>query len=565
MVTSQNAAPNTGEPYSANADNYLMDAQVNDMVVVSGEKGEQVVITAKTRLDANNIQYTVARGWGGTKASAYPAGTALRFESAGTTDRGNPAIVQHDGGGICMWRYMDDPHGTDTTSTSNWGSVYLGHEAGRLNRVIWGPSVAESPQGTLAFYEGYGGTISYNIAKAPWFGGKYAPYDGLTQQSYPNYSQLAAPAAEKEWHTDLQSFIGGNLISCYSGDSGSPNCSSSTCDPNVDSSDPKHCAAMRVNGASCSATTPSTCNTYRYLIRDRSGDGLQDTLDRKFYPTFGVCGTEYLHDVSGPGSVIDDSVSSAFCVAQEAGECRPESQPGYVYVRCEGVQKFYSASGEGFTGVIDVSLNDFPATSSAVTLFGFAPDKEGVAHYPSTTAKERGFGHSRILTQMLVPLRTGISTAKALPNGKWILFPATGVERWDLWVAKVPPFQEKDSTDRTTFVQLNQQLTPPAGIGVENAVIEFGYAENGPPEKTYCTSRAEKCLAVSGTIPADPFRFPSEATDGTDRTIAGQPCASGCNIMIPALPQHVVYYRVSYRDSSNQVVAQSPLQAYAVP
>ena len=556
VVTSDNPSPKTGEPYSPNADNYLMDADVDDLLSVSAEV---IRITGKTRLDESRIQYTVERGYGGTQAGALAAGTALTFDSGGTTDRFDHTIKLHGNGGMCMWRYLDDPQGTDKTGMYNWGAPFLAHEAARWNRVAHGQAIAESAPGTNAFYEGRGSAIAYTLAQAPFFGGKYAPHEGATFQGYPSYGQESAAAIDREWYLDTHSFIGGNLISCWSGDAGSPNCSSNTCDPNVDEKDARHCAAMRVGGASCGAASPATCNTYRYLTRN-FGSGY-DPIDRKFLPTYGLCGTEWLADISGPGSVIDDSRESVFCVAQAAGECRPDSQPGYAYVRCRNLQRFYSSSGEGLTGTVDVSLNDFPATGSAVTLYGFSPNREGAR--TGSDATWRGFGYSRVLTQMVQPLHAMVAASKALPNGKWALFATNGVERTDVWVAKIPPFPQKDSVDRTQFVPLSVQLTPPAGLRVDNAIVQFGYAENGDAGDLYCTTRQEPCVAKSDMVGAEPFVFPVEA--GGENGIAGMRCTSGCTIAIPGLPQHVVYYRVKYRDASNRVLAQTPLQVAAVP
>jgi hypothetical protein len=108
-------------------------------------------------------------------------------------------------------------------------------------------------------------------------------------------------------------------------------------------------------------------------------------------------------------------------------------------------------------------------------------------------------------------------------------------------------------------------LTPPAGLAVNNAAIEFGYAENGEPGQFYCTSRQEKCLATTATVPAVPFLFPSDGAGGVESGVAGTSCTSGCSIAIPAISQRVLYYRVRYRDASNRTVATSQIETIAVP
>jgi hypothetical protein len=156
----------------------------------------------------------------------------------------------------------------------------------------------------------------------------------------------------------------------------------------------------------------------------------------------------------------------------------------------------------------------------------------------------------------------------ALPDASWLLLESNGIQGTTISVlaAKVPPYPEVDSVNRQTFIPLQLNLTPPADLSVDNAVIQFGYLENGAANQFFCTSRREACLAVSsGITESNPFRYPSEGSDGTDATVSGVSCPSGCSIAIPALPQRVVYYQVLYRDASNNVLAQTPIQIAAAP
>lgn len=154
-----------------------------------------------------------------------------------------------------------------------------------------------------------------------------------------------------------------------------------------------------------------------------------------------------------------------------------------------------------------------------------------------------------------------------LRDGSWLLLDANALQgsRQEILAAKLPPY-EVDSVNRGTFVPMVLNLTPPSGMTVDNAVVQFGYAEYGPADQFYCTSRHEACMAVSTDITeSNALGFGTDAAGGTMAGVNGVACSTGCRISIPGLPQHVVYYKVLYRDSINEVVAQTQTQIALVP
>jgi len=140
-------------------------------------------------------------------------------------------------------------------------------------------------------------------------------------------------------------------------------------------------------------------------------------------------------------------------------------------------------------------------------------------------------------------------------NGAWT----------DILLGKLPPYPPNDSVIRWTFQPIRVKLTPPPGLGVNNAVIQFGYGENGAPGNFFCTSRQEKCLATAATVPAVPFVYPSEGAGGMEAGVTGLLCSNGCTIAIPAIAQRMLYYQVKYRDAANNIVATGQSEIVAVP
>jgi hypothetical protein len=115
--------------------------------------------------------------------------------------------------------------------------------------------------------------------------------------------------------------------------------------------------------------------------------------------------------------------------------------------------------------------------------------------------------------------------------------------RSEIMLGKLPPFPAEDSVNRGTFIPVSVHLDA-VPAGTDNVAVDFGY-----DSAFRCTARNEACVAT-GTGPvneATPFYFSGE-------TYAGRPCASGCTVTIPALPQRVLYYRARYRGLGGSAV-----------
>ena len=112
---------------------------------------------------------------------------------------------------------------------------------------------------------------------------------------------------------------------------------------------------------------------------------------------------------------------------------------------------------------------------------------------------------------------------KALSDASWLMFRSmyTNGAWTDILLGKLPPYPPTDSVVRWTFQPIPVKLTPPPGLTVDNAVIQFGYAENGSPGNFFCTSRQERCLATSAAT------FPTAVT-----------AALSCSVEQPNLVDH---------------------------
>jgi hypothetical protein len=156
----------------------------------------------------------------------------------------------------------------------------------------------------------------------------------------------------------------------------------------------------------------------------------------------------------------------------------------------------------------------------------------------------------------------GFENNQLLPDNSWILYrqESLNYQRVEMWMAKNLPYPPADSVARWTFVPWPVSVSPPAGLDVNNAIVEFGYQEYGAPQLINCTTRNDACIATAGTPIAEnqPFYFASENP-------AGASCASGCTITIPAISQRILYYQVKYRAANNTVLAADPPNAIVVP
>jgi hypothetical protein len=122
-----------------------------------------------------------------------------------------------------------------------------------------------------------------------------------------------------------------------------------------------------------------------------------------------------------------------------------------------------------------------------------------------------------------------------------------------------PPYPAVDSVNRGTFIPITVPTFTPPG-GTNNTVADFGYWEYSQGGTPYCTTRLDACEATGTSIPSgyQPFKFASE-------TPFGPPCSSGCTLVIPAISQRELYYRLRYQNSGGGTNSVGPWVVVSVP
>jgi hypothetical protein len=545
-----------GDPVSfdgVNALESLMPIQVGDILHFGNTNGEYVLVTDTK--DYPTIR--VERGHANT-AVPHSAGTFVQpacASKAGSTQTMYISFGPKYGipGAIWLWNYLADPFGVNQDGMYVYGHRYLGHEGTRGNRNVNNTWLMWSAPGTQFKAVTKFVTPNFSRYEPLGFAGQSGIGTGLAYHLHPSLTNVRQSGLGGMSWFDGHPFIGGGHFS-MDPQGGAPH--DTWCNPNVSIAD---------NAAGCPVSrVAGTSYVYRYVPREAPYYPFRP----KHFETFGVSGSKVLRSISGLGSTITDADAYTFCIAAAANECRAGSQPGHIYINTKlTLNRFFCTGGEIFSPTNgDACLHNLEWLNSGHTQTVPIYNKLGTLSPQTTVSNEvqGGGGSVRLLVRQAMAggyrRQSAFAHPVAFANGKWALVNWEGVEQGRrVGLIKIPPLKV-DSVNRTEFQPVRIELSS-VPAGTDNVVAEFGYSEYGAPESLNCTQRKEPCAAVSGVVDnSNPFRYAL-----TEAPYSGVSCASGCKLTIPALPAHVLYYRVLYRNSSNAVILRGPLQVVAVP
>jgi len=166
---------------------------------------------------------------------------------------------------------------------------------------------------------------------------------------------------------------------------------------------------------------------------------------------------------------------------------------------------------------------------------------------------------SRVLTHGLARYRwfTPFWNVRTFDDASWMFWRADWLDgvRSEWMAAKMLPYPQPDGVNRGDFVPVKIDANP-ADSSTASAQVEFGYAENGPPDQYFCTSRRESCVKSAQTGNAYGY-----AGDNAPPAT----CSPQCTLTVPGISQRVLYYRIKYFDTAGSVVSVTGPAAVTVP
>ncbi len=556
LVESTVQSPKCGNPAAF----YLQDAAVRDVLMftagnpwswISGQNTEFMRLIVK-----NGTDWWLERGYKGQPfQTAWPANTMLwQYESSCAFSK-NLSYEACD----LMWNFSADPQGQNAVGNTllqdsrdvggHTGSAFgtgFGIDAkpypGYLTLYPGGPQqcVPETDwtgnpqypcyfvrQGAIPTYMNAGPSF---VTSMPAFGGIMGIGVPNGVDSHPTADQVNVPASELNWFLDARPMNGGPLMA---GTAQSP--------------------GVNIGGY-----------LWRFTYAQRGcPSAAACSLQRKLLPTLASVNRFPLLDISRPSTCVEtiagrrpptrpapcriDLIGNGatdwfkYCVAESAGECRTNSAPGDLYVNAPISQPYCDYPGIAVSGggTYDPCIGPSGAYTHSIVQIGF----------PAPGSNDWTGSLSRVLTHGLMRYRwfTPYWNVRTFDDASWLFWRADWLDgvRGEWMAAKMLPYPQPDGIQRNDFVPVPVAVTP-TDPNTAAAQIEFGYAENGPFDQFFCTSRQEVCVKA--------------AQAGNAYNYAGDhpqpvPCASQCTIQVPAISQRILYYRIRFFDPSGNVLS----------
>lgn len=492
-ITNCNEVTVAGEPTSTFLPTSIGSTLVGDLLSPVGSD-PRTTEWCRLLIKTGNVWW-IQRGWGFWPSSAQTSGKL--YPISGSADRISGATSAP-----LWWDFVSDPHGASATT------VFGEHGAHDAPHISYGtsrytsafiasgagvrqgamPGAYTNPITELSYFPAFAGISLLNNTNQVEAHGSYSQGQSVTNES------------QARWILDCRSYMGDT-------------------------------------GSTTSSVVLVTGQTQLYKVSAANVSG-----NFKKIPILATSGSKVLLDISGPASSITnaDGDNYKYCIAYKNGECYAGSTAGEIYANAPGVAVPGCASSR-FTAVVnDLCFTQHGMYFQGIQQSGFIPDGSG--------------SNGRMLSNLVSEYKNSdiFWNARSLPDASWALVqigPIAGY--WRDALLKLPPWPAVDSVNRGDFIPVSISLKPPAGLNVDNAVVEFGYDKN-----LYCTSRTEKC--IKGMQSGNKYDFAEDS-------VPGVPCRSGCKITVPTLSQRVLYYRILYRNAANLSLGTSSVYVLATP